>query len=99
VGAICVITNDPEENPWFDLVANYLTKFGIAIGFQGVYLSNILFPIVFASSSFGVCAVFGSFASFLSIDIIYDFETNFPWFVFIGLSVLGICFALLLREK
>lgn len=100
VGAIGIIINGLGKEPHVDMICNFICKFGIASCYQGVYLANILFPIVFASTTFGICCMNGAFAGLLS-PYIYDpsGEKVYPWLIFIGLSLVGIIFALLLRDK
>lgn len=77
---------------------NFICKFGIAAAYQGVYLANILFPIVFASTTFGVCCMMGSISGFFSSGV-YSIDGTVPWFIFTALSTIGIICALMLREK
>ena len=74
VGAIGILINDETKYPVLDLFFNYVAKFGIGSAFQAVYLANVLFPIVFSSTTFGLCCMMASTASFISIWEIYDFE-------------------------
>lgn len=70
VGAIGILTSDPVENPYLDLTYNYICKFGIAAAFQGVFLSTtVLFPIIFASTTFGICNMMGTISAFASVDV------------------------------
>ena len=98
-GACGVLLNNPEEQPILDMTMDYIVKFAIAMAFQGVYLSNDLFPIVFASTTFGVSAMMGSASAALSVFVIYDFETQWPWLLFIALTFVGIVCCLLLKEQ
>jgi hypothetical protein len=98
VASLGIVFNDPEENEVLDMLLNFLCKFCVAMGFQGVYLSNYLFPIVFSSTTFGLCCMMGSTAAFISIWSIYDFADNQPWLIFIAFSILGIILALLQKE-
>ena len=59
---IGILLNDKEKLPYVDMICNFICKFGIAAAYQGVYLANILFPIVFASTTFGVCCMMGAVA-------------------------------------
>ena len=95
VGAVGILLNNEQENPELDLFFNYVAKFGIGSAFQAVYLANVLFPIVFSSTTFGLCCMMASTASFFSIWEIYDFDDKQPWVVFVILSAVGIIFALL----
>lgn len=98
LGAIGLVCNDPVEYPILDMILNALCKFGVAMAFQGVYLANELFPIVFSSTTFGICCLMGSTAAFSSIWTIYDFETIYPYYIFIGMCCAGIICTLLVKE-
>lgn len=70
VGSIGILTNDITKHPWRDLGFNYLCKFGIAAAFQGCFLATtVLFPIIFASTTFGACNLFGTISAFFSVDM------------------------------
>ena len=70
--AICIfggaglLVNDKQTLPYNDLIFNYICKFGIASAFQGVYLASELFPVAFASTTFGVCNLSGVISGFFS---------------------------------
>lgn len=99
VGAIAILINDEEAHPYVDLAFNFVSKFGCASAFNAVYLGNNLFPVVFSSTTFGICALMGSTASFTSIFVIYDYVGKPPWYLFSALCVLGIFLCLLQRER
>jgi hypothetical protein len=97
-GALSIILNDKDQMPYLDMIGNFVCKFGLASAYQGVYLVNILFPIVFASTTFGVCCLMGAVSSFFSQDV-YGIPGNTPWIVCIGLCFVGIMLALAIRDK
>jgi hypothetical protein len=99
IGAATIMINNEEEYPVIDMIGQFICKFGIASGFQACYLANILFPTVFSSTTFGVCVMMNSLASFCSIFIIYDFTTKDPWYVYIGCCLLGMICCFLLRDN
>jgi MFS family permease len=70
VGALTIMINNEKEYPVIDMIGQFICKFGIASGFQACYLANVLFPIIFASTTFGVCVMMNSVAAFCSIFII-----------------------------
>ena len=98
VGALGILINDKDNFPIVDMICNFIVKFGIASCYQGVYIANVLFPIVFSSTTFGICCMFGAIAGVLSPNI-YELEAPYQWYVFITLSVLGIACSLALRDK
>ena len=100
VGAIGILFNDEAEYPYLDMLMHFVAKIGIAMAFQAVYLANVLFPIVFSSTTFGICCMMGSTGVSISITTIYDyFDTKyFAWSLYAGLSLLAIFLALLQKE-
>ena len=60
-------------------------------------MTSILFPIVYSSSTFGICCMQGAIAGMIS-GYVYNLEGLMPWYIFIILSLVGILFALSLRE-
>jgi len=83
---------------YLDLVSNFIVKFGIASAYQGVYMTSILFPIVYSSSTFGICCMQGAIAGMIS-GYVYNLDGFLPWYIFIVLSFVGILFAVLLRDQ
>jgi hypothetical protein len=73
VGALGILINDKDNFPIVDMICNFIVKFGIASCYQGVYIANVLFPIVFSSTTFGICCMFGAIAGVLSPNI-YELE-------------------------
>ena len=98
VGAIGIVVNDKEKLPYMDMICNFIVKIGTASSYQSVYIANVLFPVVFASTTFGICCMQGTIASMFS-PYVYGLENDVPWYIFIGLSLLGLAFSLSLRDK
>lgn len=99
-GAFWMIFNDSETYPYRDLASNYIIKFGISAVFQTCFLSNDLFPIVFSSTTFGLCSMMCAISSFFSVYIIYE-EMNpavWVWHLFIGLGFVGLLCSVLQKE-
>ena len=98
VGAIGILINDKEKLPYMDMICNFIVKIGTASSYQGVYIANVLFPVVFASTTFGICCMQGAIASMISPSV-YELGDTIPWYIFIALSVLGIICSISLRDK
>jgi len=99
-GAFWMIFNDSETYPYRDMASNYIVKFGIAAVFQTCFLSNDLFPLVFSSTTFGLCSMMCSISSVFSIYIIYK-EMNpavWVWHFFIGFGFVGLLCSVLQKE-
>ena len=98
IWAIVLMFNNAEEYPVIDMISQFICKFSIACAFQACYLANELFPIVFASTTFGACVSQNSLASYVSIWIIYDYTSKWPWYIYIGFCFVGMLCSLLLRD-
>lgn len=97
-GSIWLINNDATKHPSIDLFCDYTCKFGIAAAFQAAFLTNELFPIVFSSTTFGICSMMSSISSVLSVYEIYTPEGINAYHLFISLCCIGIVCASLQRE-
>ncbi len=80
------------------MICNFIVKVGAASAYQGVYIANVLFPVVFASTTFGVCCMQGAIASMISPNI-YGLGPIIPWYIFIVFSLIGLAASLCLRDK
>jgi len=73
ISLICslgILFNNDEVHPYLDLTFTYCCKFGIAIAFQAAFwATNVLFPIIFASTTFGLCDMMGTISCFFSVDV------------------------------
>ena len=81
-----------------DILLNYFCKFGVAASFQVAYLVTILFPVVFSSTTFGLCMFAGMVSSFLSVYIYVD-ETRADYGLFAILCIVGVIASALLKEN
>lgn len=97
-GSLGILANDREKLPYVDMACNFIVKFGIASCYQAAYIANVLFPIVFSSTTFGICCMVGAIAGVFSPNI-YQLEVPYQWYVFIALSLLGLACSLALRDK
>jgi hypothetical protein len=59
----------------------------------------VLFPVIFASTTFGVCNMMGTISAFFSVDVYSSLQSITEWYLFAGLCVLGIITSLFLKEK
>jgi len=66
IGGTGLIATDRNRNPYVNLISNFICKFGIAAAYQNVYNANGLFPLVFASTTFGICCLMGALSAFFS---------------------------------
>lgn len=61
-------------------------------------MSTILFPVIFSSTSFGICILAASISALLAVNV-YTFIDNPEWAIFSGLSVVGLIVCFFLKEK
>jgi hypothetical protein len=70
IDSIGILSIDPTVYPYQDLTFNYIAKFGVGVAFKGVFLSTTnVFPVIFASTTFGICNMMGTISAFFSIDV------------------------------
>jgi hypothetical protein len=98
VGSAGILFGNQTDLKYLDLVSNFTVKFGIASAYMGVYMTSVLFPIVYSSSTFGICCMSGAIAG-MNSGYVYNLEGFLPWYIFIGLSFVGILFAVSLKGK
>ncbi len=98
LGSAGIIFGNPTNMQYLDLISNFIVKFGIASAYQAVYMTSILFPIVYSSSTFGICCMQGAIAGMISSHV-YALDGLLPWYIFIILCIVGILFAVTLRDK
>ena len=68
--SIGIIFNDLSNHPYLDLYLTYVAKLGIAIAFGSAFwATTVLFPIVFASTTFGLCNAIGTTSCFFSVEV------------------------------
>lgn len=70
IGCIGILSVDQNVFKGLEMFFSYFGRFGISATYQGVYLANELFPIIFASTTFGVCNIFGGMAGAASIELV-----------------------------
>jgi len=75
-----------DEIPELELMFSYLARFGISATYQAVYLNNDLFPIIFASTTFGVCNIFAGISNAISIEVTL-LEEDPMMFIYLGFAI------------
>lgn len=70
LGGLGVLIVDENEMKEVEMLCSFVAIFGISATYQAIYLNNDLFPIIFASTTFGVCNIFSGIANAISIEII-----------------------------
>ena len=68
IGILTLMSIDAVNNPLSDLAATYIAKAGVSSAYQSIYLINSIFPVIFASTTFGLCNTFGGLSSILSLE-------------------------------
>ena len=103
ISLICslgILSNDAKAHPYLDLAYTFVCKFGIAIAFQAAFwATTVLFPIIFASTTFGLCNMMGTVSCFFSVDVYTLPNVHVQWVTSAAMCLAGIGFALMLKEK
>ena len=84
IGGIGVMLIDEIDE--LEMLFSYLGRFGISATYQAIYLNNDLFPIIFASTTFGVCNIFGGIANAVGIEVTL-LEEDPMMFVFLAFCI------------
>ena len=69
-GTILIITDATSSLPYLNTVSLFVSKFGAAIAYQGVFLIVEIYPLIFYSTVFGICSLFGIISNILAIEYI-----------------------------
>lgn len=98
--SVGLVIIDPKQHPYLDLGFTFAGKLGIAIAFQAAFwATTALFPIIFASTTFGLCNAMGTMSCFFSVDVYTLPNAKTQWTTSAALCAAGIVLALLLKEK
>ena len=81
-----------------ETIMYFLSRFSIASCYQLVYLANEIFPILFASTTFGICNLFAAFSMFVSVDV-QKLDNNYMLIVIFGVSLLAAGSSLFLKRN
>lgn len=89
---------DPSITP-LNMIFTFIVKFGASMSYQGVFLIVEVFPLIFYSTIFGICNVFGIIANILSIEFLDILDNDVIRFsILIILSLAAIVLANLFKE-
>lgn len=80
--------------PIFLLIA----KFGLSGGFNMVYLANSIFPVVYATTTIGVCSLFARSITILAPEFA-ELEKPYPMVIFAVLAGISIILSFFLDVK
>eukprot|EP00347_Sterkiella_histriomuscorum_P018095 403346808 len=85
IGVLITVDFDdaPQSQQYLEMSFAWLTRFGISITYEGLYMTTGLFPILFASTSFGICNLFAGLAGLFSFEVLLKQEdtTQFMFYV------------------
>lgn len=98
VSASLILINNDEDSQYYEMVMSFIARFAISCTYQGIYLSNNLFPIVFASTTFGVCNFFAGLAGLFSFEVLLKLDDSLAISLFIVFSIAGSIVAIFLKE-
>lgn len=97
VGSIGNLIIDRETDLVLNMIFSFIAKAGISGAFNGIYYANDLFPLIFSSTTFGVCFLFGVISGTFSENVL-ALPNNITFGLFTVLSILGIVFSALLKR-
>lgn len=89
VGVIGMLfTNKHKEYEKENFALKYLSKFGVAAAYQGVFLMMGIFPRMFYSTTFGICLTFGIIMTIVGSQGLTNIGDDSQFIrLFIGMSV------------
>ena len=67
IGILCSTTD--AYHPFVEMAFAFISKFGISGAYQGIYMANSLFPVIFSSTTFGICNISGGSSQILAAHI------------------------------
>ena len=80
------------------MLFTYMAKFGVSAAYNSVYYANDLFPVLFSSTSFGVCNVFGGLALITSVYVT-TLKENVTFVIFTALAAFAVLLSLFIKEN
>ena len=98
VGSIGNLIIDRDTDLVLNMIFTFIAKAGISGAFNGIYYANDLFPLIFSSTTFGVCFLFGVISGTFSANVL-ELPNNITFGMFTGLSMLGIVFTYFLKTN
>ncbi len=99
LGGITVILTHArlvEGYDYLNTIANFVTKFGVCISYQGIFLIIEVFPLIFYSTVFGLCNMLGITSNILAIEVFVFIEDQV--LVYIMMVIMSVI-ALILSQK
>ncbi|CDW86321.1 solute carrier family member 5 [Stylonychia lemnae] len=81
-----------------EMIASYSARFGISITYSGIYLSNEVFPVLYSSTTFGVCNFFAGITGLITYETILKLEDQVQICIMIILCMAGGVIAIFLKE-
>lgn len=101
-GGIIVLINlekESDHQKYLEMSFCWVTRFGISMIYEGVYMANGLFPILFASTSFGICNFFAGLSGLFSFEVLLKLDDENQFWVYLGVSFLGLIIGLFINEE
>ena len=75
-GIILIITDFTNALPYLNTISLFVSKFGASISYQGVFLIVEIYPLIFYSTIFGICNLFGVVSNILAIEYINNLPND-----------------------
>lgn len=90
---MCLRSEHPHFIPVFLMVANFGNSWSMNIDWN---CNAMLFPVIFASSTNGICNLFARISNILAPQFA-ELEQPTPVFIFAGMSLIGVVLSLVLK--
>lgn len=99
IGVLINLTKSTMAEKYLEMTFTWMTRFGVAIIFEGLYLANGMFPTLFASTSFGICNFFAGIAGLLTYEFILKLQDQDQFLVILNLSIASAIACLFIYEE
>lgn len=71
-----IITDSTNKLPYLNTISLFVSKFGATMAYQGVFLIVEIYPLIFYSTVFGICNLFGVISNILAIEYINNLPND-----------------------
>ncbi len=95
LGAISLMS---FESDYSDMVSSFVCKYAITSAYQGAFLSNNMFPVIFSSTTFGILITSSGLSTILA-KYLSTYEQEYVIPIYTGLCLIAIVIAKLIKEN
>ena len=101
-GTAVLITDSLETLPYLNTIGLFISKFGATAAYQGCFLIVEIYPLIFYSTVFGICNLFGVISNVLGIEYINNLSkdtVNLALNIVLGAISIGTSHYIIEEEK